>query len=138
MLRPSAILETVLYVDDLDAALNFYRDVLQLKPVHADERMRVLRVSDDNHLLLFLRGGTPGPVDTPGGMIPAHDGKGAMHVAFTIDRADVAAWRRRVESLGTPIESTVAWRSDETSLYFRDPAGNLVELATPGLWDRRT
>jgi len=28
----------------------------------------------------------------------------------------------------------VKWPRGGTSLYFRDPAGHLVELATPGLW----
>lgn len=135
MLQPKAILETVLYVDDLDVSVDFYRDVLGLVAVHADDRMRVMRVSVQNYLLLFLRGGTSAPVPTPGGMIPAHDGAGQMHLAFAIDRDDVAAWRLHVEAQGTPIESTVEWQADEISLYFRDPSGHLVELATPGLWD---
>jgi catechol-2,3-dioxygenase len=28
----------------------------------------------------------------------------------------------------------VNWNSKTKSLYFRDPAGNLVELITPGSW----
>lgn len=136
MLHPRAILETVLYVDDLDAAATFYRDVLRLVPVHGDDRMRVLRVSDDNLLLLFLRGGTTSPIPVPGGVIPPHDGMGPLHLAFSVERADLAAWRGHLIEEDVALESAVSWPNDEESLYFRDPSGNLVELATPGLWNR--
>ncbi|MDF2970539.1 MAG: glyoxalase, partial [Microvirga sp.] len=33
-----------------------------------------------------------------------------------------------------PIESRVTWPRGGTSLYFRDPDGHVLELATPGLW----
>jgi catechol 2,3-dioxygenase-like lactoylglutathione lyase family enzyme len=32
------------------------------------------------------------------------------------------------------IEGEMKWPRGGTSLYFRDPDGHLVELATPGLW----
>ena len=35
---------------------------------------------------------------------------------------------------GVAIEAEVEWPSGGRSLYFRDPAGNVVELAPPTLW----
>jgi catechol 2,3-dioxygenase-like lactoylglutathione lyase family enzyme len=35
---------------------------------------------------------------------------------------------------GIAIEKEVDWKGRNRSLYFRDPAGNLVELITPGGW----
>ena len=35
---------------------------------------------------------------------------------------------------GIAIESTVKWARGGQIFYFRDPDGNLLELATPGLW----
>ena len=32
------------------------------------------------------------------------------------------------------IEKEVTWEKDRNSIYFRDPAGNLVEIITPGSW----
>ena len=38
-----AVLETALYVDDLDRAVRFYTDVMELKPLYQDSRtVRVL------------------------------------------------------------------------------------------------
>jgi catechol 2,3-dioxygenase-like lactoylglutathione lyase family enzyme len=134
MPRPKANLETVLYVDALEAAARFYLSVLQLGHVHGDDRMQALRVSDQNLLLLFRTGATREPVEVPGGVIPPHDGDGPMHVAFAIDAGDVAPWLERLDAHGVAIEGRVNWPSGATSLYFRDPAGNLVELATSDLW----
>lgn len=133
--RPKAVLETVLYVDDLAGAATFYEDVLRLAPVRDDDRMRVLRVTGESFLLLFRRGGTTAPIETPGGRIPAHDGEGPMHVAFAMDRSEVDAWRDHLEARGIALESTVTWPGEKISFYLRDPSGNLVELATEGLWD---
>jgi hypothetical protein len=33
-----------------------------------------------------------------------------------------------------PIEREVEWEEGGHSIYFRDPAGNVVELAPPSLW----
>ena len=63
----SAILETVLYVDDLDRAAAFYETVMGLPVLHADSRMRAYDVAGRGVLLLFVRGGTLEPVETPGG-----------------------------------------------------------------------
>jgi catechol 2,3-dioxygenase-like lactoylglutathione lyase family enzyme len=35
---------------------------------------------------------------------------------------------------GVVVESRITWPRGGTSLYFRDPDGHSVEVATPGLW----
>lgn len=134
-LRPRSILETALYVDDLDRAAEFYESLLRLMPVHQDDRMKVLRVSGRNFLLLFRSGTADLPIEVPGGTIPPHDGSGALHVAFAIGPGEVPAWSRRLAAHGTPVEGSVTWPSGAQSLYFRDPDGHLVELATANLWE---
>jgi catechol 2,3-dioxygenase-like lactoylglutathione lyase family enzyme len=66
--------------------------------------------------------------------VPGHAGTGPAHFAFAIDVADVAAWEARLGELGIEIESRVRWPRGGQSLYFRDPDGRSVELATPGIW----
>ena len=136
MARPRiiAVLETVLYVDALDRAAAFYEQVMGLAILHADARMRAFDVGGRGTLLLFPRGGTLDPVETPGGTIPPHDGTGPVHLAFSIEADALEAWQDHLAAAGVPLESTVRWPRGGTSLYFRDPDGHLVELATPGLW----
>src|SRR5207249_7155368 len=43
-------------------------------------------------------------------------------------------WRRLLGEHGVTIESEVRWERGGTSLYFRDPDNNLIELGTPGIW----
>lgn len=133
-MRVSAILETVLYVAELDAAAAFYERVLGLGCVHTDPRMRALDANGRGLLLLFVRGGTLEPVETPGGTIPPHDGRGPQHLAFSVEAEALAGWRAQLRDHGVAIESETRWPRGGTSLYFRDPDGHLVELATPGLW----
>jgi catechol 2,3-dioxygenase-like lactoylglutathione lyase family enzyme len=44
-------------------------------------------------------------------------------------------WRAHLEGRGVEIESQVEWPNGGRSIYFRDPAGNSVEIATPELWE---
>ena len=128
------VLETSLYVSDLERSRSFYSTLFGLRTLTQDQRFCALEVSGRQVLLLFRKGETRMPVPTPGGTIPAHDGDGQLHVAFAIGRDEFDAWERRLESKNMAIESRVCWNRGGKSLYFRDPDGHLIELATPGLW----
>jgi len=130
----TAVLETCLYLDDLERASQFYEDLFGWKRMDGDYRFRAYGVAPASVLLLFKRGATAQPVSTPGGVIPAHDGVSGGHIAFSIPAADWDAWLRRLEEHGITVERIVRWPRGGQSLYFRDPEQNLVELATPGLW----
>ncbi len=133
--RLLSVLETALYVDDLPRAAAFYETVMGLPVLHADARLRAYNVNNRNVLLLFLRGGTVEPVQTGGGLIPPHDGSGRLHMAFSISHDALPLWRAHLEGCGVFIEGTSNWMRGGRSLYFRDPDGNLLEVAaTPGLW----
>lgn len=130
-----SILETALYVDDLDRAAVFYEGVMGLPVLHADARMRAYDVNGRSVLLLFVCGGTTEPVQTGGGLIPPHDASGQIHMAFAISHDALDGWREHLARHDIAIEGTSDWRRGGHSLYFRDPDGHLLELATtPGLW----
>jgi catechol 2,3-dioxygenase-like lactoylglutathione lyase family enzyme len=130
----TGVVETCLYVDDLERAARFYEDVCEFKKLIGDERFCALSVADRDVLLLFLKGATLTPIPTPGGTIPPHDGSGHQHVAFSIPATAEADWQRRLDERGVTVESAVDWPRGGRSLYFRDPDQNLLELITPGCW----
>lgn len=128
------ILETALYVDDLDAAVAFYRDILGLHVIDASARLVSFDSGQATVLLLFRRGATLAGLNTACGRIPPHDGHGPVHLAFAITTEAFGVWEIHLQERGVAIESRVQWERGGQSIYFRDPAGHSVELATPGTW----
>src|SRR4029453_5397431 len=128
------VIETCLYVDDLDRAANFYEQVLGLTALTSDARFRAYDVGGKSVLLLFRRGATLATVHLPGGTIPPHDGHGPLHMAFAISAAEPPAGESRRPYPGGASEGPPAWSRGGASIYFRDPDEHLLELATPGLW----
>jgi len=127
-------LESSLYVADLDRSRVFYERVLGFEVLLAEPRMVGLAVPGGSILLLFVRGGSAEPSDTPGGTIPPHDGSGTLHLCFAVPLASLPDWARHLEAQHVPIESRVTQSFGGTSLYFRDPDGHSLEVAGPGLW----
>lgn len=62
------------------------------------------------------------------------DAEGRGHMAFAVEGEGLESWQDWLGKNGIAIESTVRWERGGVSLYFRDPDGNLLELATPGVW----
>jgi catechol 2,3-dioxygenase-like lactoylglutathione lyase family enzyme len=124
------VVETGVYVDDLERAEAFYHDVLGLPLLSREAGRHVFfRVGDRNVLLLFLASAT-----LRGDVMPAHGCTGPGHFALGVPAGSLSGWRQRLKQQGVVIEKEVQWQRGGTSLYFRDPAGNSVELLTPGLW----
>lgn len=130
---PRRVLETALYVEDLERARSFYEAVMGLEVLFGDQRLVALDAGGATVLLLFLEGASAEGGEEQGA-IPGHDARGSIHFAFAVDADTLAAWRAHLEAMGISIESERVWPRGGTSLYFRDPDGHLVELATPGIW----
>jgi catechol 2,3-dioxygenase-like lactoylglutathione lyase family enzyme len=131
----TGVLETALYVADVERSAAFYRRLLGGR-VLLDEpgRMRALDVAGRQVLLLFLVGASDGDNPVPGGVVPPHDARGRIHVCFAIPADALDAWERHLAALDVPVIARVHAERGATCLYVRDPDGHLVELATPGLW----
>ena len=130
----NGILETSLYVEDMDRSMRFYQEILQFQKMVGDERFCALRAAPQQVLLLFKLGASTQPMVIDGGTIPPHDGSGQMHLAFAISAQELEPWERWLEQHQLVIESKVRWERGGQSIYFRDPDGNLLELVTPGCW----
>lgn len=132
--RVTGVLETALYVHDVARSRAFYTRLFGFPVLTEDDRLCALDVAGRAVLLLFRKRGTTETIQIPGGAIPPHDGDGNLHCAFAIPAGDLEAWAARLRTGGIEIESRVAWPRGGISLYFRDPDGHLVEVATPGVW----
>jgi catechol 2,3-dioxygenase-like lactoylglutathione lyase family enzyme len=128
------VLETALYVDAFERACPFYEQVLGLNSIYRDPRLCAYDVGHRGVLLWFLRGHSLDKVHLPGGTIPPHDGAGPVHIAFSIAADERDVWEERLKDAGVAIEGRTHWPRGGDSIYFRDPDGHLLELATPGLW----
>jgi len=128
------VLETSLYVDAFERACPFYEQLLGLNSIYRDERLCAYDVGGRGVLLLFLRGASLQTTHLQGGTVPPHDGSGPVHMAFSIAADELAAWEARFAEAGVSIDGRVRWPRGGESIYFRDPDGHVLELATPGLW----
>jgi catechol 2,3-dioxygenase-like lactoylglutathione lyase family enzyme len=133
-LSPKAVLETSLYVSDIDRALAFYQDVLGLRKIDegyfAGGRGAALQVGSGPSVLLLFRA----DITRRGGELPAHGATGAGHAAFRVEPGELPAWRRRLREKGVAIEKEFAFGDHPPSVYFRDPDGNSLELAVSSIW----
>ena len=132
------ILETVLYAKDLAAAETFYRDVLGLEAfAKADGRHLFYRCggpSREQVLLIFNPLATSVPPAPDALPVPPHGADGEGHVCFRASAAELDAWAARLRDKGVAIEADFEWRKGGRSIYFRDPAGNCLEIAEPKIW----
>ena len=124
------LVEIGVYADDLDEAERFYRDVLGLMMrVKEAGRHVFFQVGDYAMLLVFRPEAT-----LRGDQLPAHGACGPGHFALGIAAEDLDAWRQRLKEHQVQIEHEESWPRGGHSFYFRDPAGNSVELITPDVW----
>lgn len=132
--KTRGILETALYVADLDRARRFYEAAAGLTAMLVSPRLVAMDAGARGVLLLFKAGATSDDFVDAGGVIPGHEGTGRLHMAFSIAAADYDAWKAHFAALGLPLAGEVSWPRGGRSLYLRDPDGHAVEFCTPGLW----
>ena len=134
-MTPSGILESALYVDDLDAAEAFYRGVMGLDVIVRVEGRHVFFRCGDGVLLLFDASKTVQPPKADARLpVPPHGTHGAGHLCFRGTAAEIENWKTHLAAEGIAIEADFEWPQGGRSIYFRDPAGNSLEIAEPKIW----
>ncbi|WP_374332111.1 RdgB/HAM1 family non-canonical purine NTP pyrophosphatase [Aestuariivirga sp.] len=132
-MRPTRILETALYGQDLDAMRAFYEGVLGLEVYRAvPEKFVFFRMAEQ--MLLVFNPVPSAAQDIKDGP-PPHGAAGAGHVCFRAPDGGLAKWQAHLEARGVVIEKVLDWPEGGRSVYFRDPAGNSLEFAEGSLWE---
>ncbi|WP_011583323.1 MULTISPECIES: VOC family protein [Chelativorans] len=134
-MKPGAILEAALYVNDLAEAERFYGEVLGLDLLAKAEGRHVFFRCGDGVLLLFDPKTTEAPPE-PGARLPVppHGARGPGHLCFSASTEEIDLWKKRLEGHNIAIEADFVWPKGGRSIYFRDPSGNSLEFAEPRIW----
>jgi catechol 2,3-dioxygenase-like lactoylglutathione lyase family enzyme len=132
--KAKGILESSLYCRDLEAAEKFYSQVLGLQIIGSREGRHVFFRCGSGVLLIFNPEATLKPPASSIGTVAPHGAEGPGHLAFAASADEIEEWKRHLQFHQVPLESEVNWPHGGQSIYFRDPAGNSLEFATPELW----
>lgn len=128
------ILETALYVSDLDAAEAFYGGILGLEKITKAEGRHVFYRCGPGVLLLFNAEATAHPPGNPSLPVPPHGTHGPGHACFRVASKHMDMIQQKLGAAGVGIEADFHWPNGARSIYFRDPAGNSLECAEPAIW----
>ncbi len=122
------ILETCLYAEDLETVERFYRSLGFVCTSKLTGRHVFFRL-EQSMLLIFNPAAS-----AIAGALPPHAGRAGGHVCFAIEEGAIPAWQKRLIEQGIEVTRYTWSNARGTSLYFHDPAGNLLELAPPSIW----
>lgn len=113
-MRIAGVLETCVYADDLEAAKGFYQGLLGLELFAEQPGRHLFFRAGPGVFLVFNPQATQQET-----ALPPHGAQGSVHVCFRVAAEELPGWAE--------------WKAGP-SLYVRDPAGNLVELAPAAIW----
>lgn len=131
----AGVLESALYAGDLDAAARFWGEVIGLERIAFVPGRHVFFRCGAQVLLVFDPRATRRPAE-PGARLPVppHGAEGPGHFCLAASPDQIEPWRRHLLSRGVAIEADFTWPQGGRSIYFRDPAGNSIEIADPAIW----
>lgn len=134
-MKATAVLETALYAENLEETAVFYERVLGLSRYSEVSGRFVFFKMEGHMFLLFNPSATQVREEGEELPIPTHGATGPGHICFALESNQAQAWRDYLAALNIEIESDFAWPgTGAQSIYFRDPAGNSVELGEPKIW----
>lgn len=129
------VLESALYAENLEETAAFYADVLGLERIASVEGRHVFFRAGQGVLLLFRPSATRQPPAPDARLpVPPHGATGDGHLCFAATGDEIDRWRERLGRAGVAVEADFEWPQGGRSIYFRDPAGNSVEMAEPRIW----
>lgn len=116
------------YVTDLDAAVDFYRDLLGFEVDMVPSPMFAMLHRGDLRLLLSVPGGGPGGgMAMPDGALPEPGGWNR----FTIDVDSLEETVASLRAKGARFRNDIVTGVGVKQILIEDPSGNLIELDEP-------
>lgn len=133
-MKVGKIVETSIYSTNLEDMKDFYVNKLGLEFVSEQKGRHVFIKTDNNMLLIFNHEITITENETSHG---ASTPPSVIHIAFEIDSGEYDTAKKMLIESNIQIEKEIEWgnRIGSKSIYFRDPAGNLVEFITKNYWE---
>lgn len=153
--RPSHILETCLYVRDMNKSTTFYTEILGLEPQIQSPRLTMFPL-DNTTLILFQLGMTASDSVSDNGIVPGHgpDEKtvgslttggsdqdtelGKLHTHYCLavsSPIEVEVWEKYLRSKEVKLRGVMNWQRGGRSIYFEDPDGHIGEIGSRGIWE---
>jgi catechol 2,3-dioxygenase-like lactoylglutathione lyase family enzyme len=121
-------------VDDVDAAINFYREHLAFTLVMHPAPPFAMLARGDLRLLLSAPGGQGGGGQSmPDGTSPAPCGWNR----FTLEISDLAATVRNLRAAGVHFRNDIVPGVGGHQILIEDPSGNPIELFEPTIPEAR-
>jgi len=121
-------------VDDVDAAINFYRDHLAFTLVmHPAPSFAMLDRGDLRLLLSAPSGQGGGGQSMPDGTIPSPGGWNR----FTLEVSDLEATVRTLREAGVQFRNDIVTGVGGNQVLIDDPSGNPIELFEPKIPEAR-
>ena len=127
------IIETCIYSSNLEVMKNFYINYLGLEFVSEEKGRSVFLKAGKSMLLIFNPTNTLNHIKK---LFPIHGAitpPSMIHFALEIQKEDYEKWKYLLLDNKINIENEIELKYSK-SIYFRDPAGNLVEFITSNAW----
>ena len=127
------IVETSIYSSNLEKMKEFYVDKLGLDFVSEQKGRHIFLKTEKNMLLIFNYEVTTTEKETNHG---APSPPSMVHIAFEIGSEEYENAKQLLLDGNIQLEKEIEWDNNfkSRSIYFRDPAGNLVEFITKNYW----
>jgi catechol-2,3-dioxygenase len=116
---------------------DFYINILGLEFVSEEKDRHVFLKAGQSMLLIFNPNKTLVSNGSSATQLPIHGAFASpsiIHFALEIDKQNYDTAKHMLNEKNVKIAKEVTWEKDTNSIYFRDPAGNLVEIITSGSW----